>query len=360
MVSVAEGLRELGVPFSANRNYWKAGTDQDYLFSKGNPQNVLIETVHVFSYRMFRYFDTSAQIVVPDWKAYLPDPSTFKSSVLLDLEDGYAFRPERDAQFSIVLRSHFNGRTENSPNAYPWCLAPSNRILESIPEPPENFADRNNSVLMNFGASHSYGHRTRRLFAERFLATCKQFGGVNLDTDDLSTPPSDEYDRLMWEQTQRRHCRAYYVRLSNHKSIAAFCGDMVPSSPFRPNYLVGGRRAKIRRAIFRAVDGLAFSPPRSVQWDSWRFWEGLSAGCLVFNIDLEHYGVKLPVMPVNGKHYVGLRLGEIEEQVQSVLSNETLMESIAANGKAWVQEHYSPKGLAKQFLEIVNKRTLVS
>ena len=48
-------------------------------------------------------------------------------------------------------------------------------------------------------------------------------------------------------------------------------------------------------------------PPRLIQWDSWRFWEGLAAGCLVFNFDLPLYGVRLPVMPEPFVHYVPVR-----------------------------------------------------
>jgi len=37
--------------------------------------------------------------------------------------------------------------------------------------------------------------------------------------------------------------------------------------------------------------------PVIVRWDSWRWWESLAAGCLSFQLDLEKYGLLLPVMP---------------------------------------------------------------
>jgi len=159
-------------------------------------------------------------------------------------------------------------------------------------------------VLVNFGASHGFEHGTRTLFTEPFLRAVGDRMTVDATKDDLSIPPEQEYDRLMWEQTQKRHNSSYY----------------------------------------------------SIQWDSWRFWEGLAAGCLVFNIDLDYYGVQLPVMPVNGTHYVGLRLDRMQLGVDEILSNPARMEAIAIAGREWAMEHYSPVAMAKRFLQMVEDK----
>jgi hypothetical protein len=89
---------------------------------------------------------------------------------------------------------------------------------------------------------------------------------------------------------------------------------------------------------------------RSIQWDSFRFWEALSAGCLSFNLDLDKYGVILPEMPVNWSHYIGIDLDRVEESMDRVEQIKGSFEEIAQCGREWALAHYSPKAVARRFL----------
>jgi len=205
-------------------------------------------------------------------------------------------------------------------------------------------------VLVNFGASHPYVHSARALAGPPFVAAARGAFAINDQRDDLTLAPHDPYDWLMWEQTQHRHSRTYYERLKEAQAIVAFCGELIPPAPFHPRYLVGGRRARISRWCYDRLAKFDSRPPRLIQWDSWRFWEGLAAGCLVFNLDLPHYGVLLPVMPVPFVHYVPVRAGHAAAAFARLAADPGLGERIAAEGRAWAMQHYTPRPLAERFL----------
>ena len=59
---------------------------------------------------------------------------------------------------------------------------------------------------------------------------------------------------------------------------------------------------------------------------------------------MDHYGFKLPVMPINGVHYIGIKIGtyakndsttdnELEIVANKLKNNEYDIESIANNGR---------------------------
>ena len=170
------------------------------------------------------------------------------------------------------------------------------RIIDATRNAPE-FQKRRKVILVNYGASHPYPHGTRQLSARVFEPKIEKVLPIDRTKDDLTKEPQDPYERLMWKQTGGRYSRSYYGRLKQSQAVACFCGEMIPPMPFRnPEcYLVGGNKAKLRRLFYEMLGKLDPRPPRSVQWDSFRFWEALAAGCVAFNIDLERYGVVVPV-----------------------------------------------------------------
>jgi len=358
-VPLAEGLRDLGVKFYSDRNYWQHHVGGPFLFKESSQEHLDVCHVDVFSYRAFRHFDMDDRPVMgaTDWLRRLRS-SAFK--VLIDNEDGYETSSfhEQHRFFDLILRSKYNRRCFHPSNHLPWALGYSDRLSSVQPQDFAAFKDRRREILVNFGASHSYEHGTRSLYTPTFIEAVKNYLVINQSKDDLSSLPTDPWDQLMWRQTQRRHCRSYYERLAHSQAVAAFCGELIPPAPFRPAYLVGGKKALLKRTIFGLLGRFDYRPLRSIQWDSWRFWEGLTSGCLVFNIDLDHYGVQLPVMPENGKHYVGLRLDRIREGVKEVLEDQERMESIARSGNMWVRHNYSPIAVAQRFLDIVRSEAI--
>lgn len=355
MVVIAQGLRALGIEVHGNCNYWQDDVNGSFLVT--SDPNVAPEDcdVVVVSYIWPRWMDSKFQTHETALPNILKRENRKFVSVFIDLEDGYetmGFRDEYNC-FDHILRAKYNRRCYHPANHAPWVLGFGERVIRSLPDEPIPFGERKSDLLVNFGASHPYAHGTRTLFTKPLVDAVGNRMNINTTKDDLSLEPNDPWDALIWRQTQFRHAKSYYDRLAGSQAVAAFCGEMIPPSPFRPPYLVGGRKAKLKRWFYDTLGKIDPRPPRSIQWDSWRFWEGLAAGCLVFNIDLDYYGVQLPVMPVNGKHYVGLRLHHMQQSVDEVLADPERMAAIAKAGREWAIEHYSPIGLAKQFLEIV-------
>jgi hypothetical protein len=206
--------------------------------------------------------------------------------------------------------------------------------------------------LINFGASHPYPHGTRDLARDNFEPKIETTMPLDRSMDDLTERPSGSYDALMWEQTGQRYSRAYYNRLKQSQAVACFCGELIPPVPFKnPEcYLVGGNRAKLRRFIYELLGRFDPRPRRSVQWDSFRFWEALAAGCAAFNIDIERYGVDLPVMPENWKHYLGVDFDQVDQFVERIQDEPELLWRVSQEGRQWALAHYSPKAVAQRFL----------
>jgi hypothetical protein len=234
----------------------------------------------------------------------------------------------------------------------PWVLGFTKRVENATAGAPA-FAERERSILINFGASHPYPHGTRERAQATFEPLIGQLLPIDRTKDDLNTQPTDPYDLVMWEQTGGRFSRSYYERLKRSQAVACFCGELIPPSPFRnpERYLVGGNRAKLRRAFYDFLGKLDPRPERSVQWDSFRFWEAVTAGCATFNLDLDRYGALLPVMPENWKHYIGLNLDDVRPALQRLQDEPELLGRIAAAGATWAFEHYSPRRMAERFLQ---------
>lgn len=355
VVVLAEGLRALGIPAYGNCNYWRRSVDAgDWLVRHDPAVGPKDCDLVVVSYAWVRWLDS-------DFKAHttpLPEdlfaPGRKYRTAYIDLDDGYE-TPSWTAPFrafDVVFRAKYNGRCFHPENHRPWVLGFTSRVTQALGELVP-WRQRNREILINFYASHSYVHGARALMERRFTPRVARAFTINRTRDDLSRPPDHPHDRLMWEQTQRRHSPSYYRRLAESQAVAAFCGELIPSRPFRPDFLVGGRKARLRRAYHELLARFSAAPPRLIQWDSWRFWEALVAGCVVFNFDLPVFGVKLPVMPENLVHYVGVRPDNVEEVLAELEQRPTLLPAIAEQGRAWALKHYSPEALARRLLDTV-------
>jgi hypothetical protein len=359
VIALAEGLRELGVPFHANCNYWQETTEPgSWLFRHDpavGPDECDVVVVSYF-YPIFIQSGTFKEFRQP-----LPE-GLFKKSqkyrtVFMDHFDGHrtvSWEPEY-RQFDLILRAKLNRRAWHPENMKPWVLGLNGRILKAT-EGGQEFFKRNRTILVNFGASHPYPHGTRDLAEKRFFPKIRERIPLDGTKDDLKKEPQDAYDRLMWKQTGGRYSRSYYERLKNSQAVACFCGEMIPPMPFRnPEcYLVGGNKAKIRRFFYEMLGKMDPWPARSVQWDSFRFWEALAAGCVAFNIDLDRYGVVLPAMPENWKHYIGINLENVDADIERLKAEPECLERVAAEGHIWAIENYRPRKAAERFLSFLS------
>ena len=358
VITLAEGLRELGIPFSGNCDYWlESTTPGDYLIRHDPEIRADDADVVVVSYSWPFWIRMKTFDLV---RRPLPE-GLFKAgrryrTVYMDSHDGHrtvswepAFR-----QFDLILRSKLNRRAWRPENMRPWVLGFTNRILKAT-SGGAPFEKRDRTILINFGASHPYPHGTRDTAARVFEPKIRKILSINRTQDDLRKEPSDPYEALMWRQTGGRYSRAYYNRLKQTQAVACFCGELIPPMPYQhPEcYLVGGNKAKLRRTFYEILARFDPRSPRSVQWDSFRFWETLCAGAVAFNIDLEQYGAEIPVMPRNWEHYIGIDFGRVDEVIEKLTGERELLARIAVAGREWALQNYSPKAMAERFLTLI-------
>lgn len=355
VITLAEGLQELGIPFSGNCDYWLQSMEPgDYLIKHDpavTPDDCDIVVVS-YTWPYWIRPKTFDLVLRP-----LPE-GLFKKgrryvTVYMDSHDGHrtvSWEPEF-RQFDLILRSKLNKRAWHPENMKPWVLGFTKRILKAV-EGQLPFDERRRVALVNFGASHPYPHGTRDEAARRFLPGLAKVLPLDSTKDDLSVPPPDPYARIMWEQTGMRYSVSYYDRLKTSQCVACFCGEIIPPMPWRKpeQYLVGGNKAKLKRAFFDAVSHIDSRPPRSVQWDSFRAWEAWVAGCATFNIDLDLYGPELPVMPKNWEHYIGVDLRRPMVAIERIKDDPALLERVAVHGREWALRHYAPAAMAERVL----------
>lgn len=355
VITLAEGFLELGVPFSGNTDYWLRSTEPgDYLIKHDpeiRPDDCDIVVVSYFWPLWIRPDDFVVQ------RDKLPEglfrPGRNYRTVYVDNHDGHrtvSWEPEF-RNFDLILRSKLNRRAWHPKNMWPWVLGFTNRILRATAGALP-FSERQRKVLVNFGASHPYAHGTRTEAERSFLPELQKLIPFDTTKDDLQVVPADPYEKLMWEQTGRRFSQSYYDRLKTSQAVACFCGELIPPMPWKDpeQYLVGGNKAKLKRAFFEALAKFDPRPPRSVQWDSFRTWETWVAGCANINIDLDLYGPELPVMPENWKHYIGVDLRRPMEAIDRIAAEPDLLERVAAQGREWALQHYSPRAMASRLL----------
>lgn len=356
IIAVAEGLRALGIPYYASCDYWLRSTEPaDYLFRR-DPQvthqdcDIVVVTYTWPRWVRMRDFVVREQPLPEGLFA----PKRTWATVFMDNNDGYrtcAWAREY-RQFDAILRSKFNPRAYHPSNMRAWTYGLTERVVEATADGLP-FAERERTLLVNFGASHPFTYGARDLAERRFEQKIERALPTDRTQDDLSAEPQDAFEGLMWRQTGGRFSRGYYERLKRTQAVACFCGDVIPPAPENPErYLVGGNRARLRRLAFEALGRLDLRPPRAVGADSFRFWEALSAGCAAINLDLEHYGVEMPVMPVNGKDYLGVDLDRVDPFIDQLVEEPRLLEQVGAGGQLWAHTHYSPAAVARRLLAI--------
>lgn len=358
VIALAEGLVELGIPFYSNCDYWLQSTaPNDYLF-RHDPEVthedcdvVVVSYTWPYWVRM-KSFD----LIQKPLPTGLFRRERKYATVYMDNFDGHrtiSWEPEY-RQFDLILRSKLNHCIWRPENMRPWAYGLTNRIIQATAGAPD-FATRRRRLLVNFGASHPYRYGARELARARFEPRIERLLPIDRTTDNLSVEPLDAYEALMWRQTGGRFSRSYYERLKQTQAVACFCGDIIPPMPFREpeQYLVGGNRAKLRRMLFEVLGWFDPRPPRSVGWDSFRFWEAMAAGCTAINIDLSLYGVELPVMPKNSTHYLGVDFARVNDLVELFRDEPASLERIASAGKCWANIHYSPKAVMQRFLGLL-------
>jgi len=313
LVAIAEGLKALGVEFYANADYWRSSPDdREFLFRCDGGVTP---------------GDCDVVILDCEWPlAGLPLPEgLFRkgrkfTTVYVDIDDGVRTHAYLDEyrQFDIILKCHYNNLSVYPDNFRPWAFGLSNRMI-AYTDGGVPYSNRKKEMLVNFRTANPL----RKIAHDMFLPEIEFLLTLNYETDDLSKPPQEPEQHFHWVQTGGRHYPSYYSSIK--RSAAGFCF----SGLFDPH----------TKCI--------------VQYDSWRFWECLAAGCIAFHLELDKYGLRLPVMPESFKHYIGVCLDDITAAVERIKDEPGLLDRVSSQSRAWVIEFYSPEATARRFLQLI-------
>ena len=346
IVCLAEGLKELGVNFYSNVNYWKTSYDQEeYLFNADPeiaPDNC--DVVVLDSDWFVDNIDFPKGLFKSD-RNYLTVYFE-RSANALNLPQN-AWKPEF-RQFDYIFRTHYNRRFIYPKNVLPWAMGLSNRVLKEL-DNPLKFSEKQKRLLVNF----RLGHPLRKEMQERFIPLIQDSFITDDTVDEFDTSLINSYHHLQWLQTGMRHYPSYYQRLTDSAACACFGGLFI--NPWPPGAF--GPTQWWDKALNKILIKVDPRPRRLMNWDSFRFWESLAAGCITFHADLEKYGAVLPVMPVNLHNYVGIDLENMDEAVARLRSEPKCYDEISNQGRQWALEHYSPSPTALRFLETVFSNT---
>jgi hypothetical protein len=213
-----------------------------------------------------------------------------------------------------------------------WPIGLTNRAIKYCQLYSKPFNDRNIHILWAHRNGHPVRDYVRKYFHEKYFLDSLQVYNDKF-VREKSQNRENAIDKLYWMQSGRRHNTKFYEALGNTKIVDCSGGYFIEQQP---------KKELTQQAIKVNIRN----------WDNYKIWEGFAAGCCVITLDLDYYEFLLPQMPINGVHYIGLRLDDLESTYNKIRSGEYNIEKIASEGKKWALQHYSPDSMANNFLNI--------
>lgn len=336
IVALAEGLQQLGVATHADRNYWE--TEHGFLLKQSDQDFRDCDVVFVDA----AFFDMELSHLLPE------DVFSRNRSYRLvynDSSDGLITNGYREEirNVDVVLKSHYNRKYEYPATFVPWQFGLTNRIIGQVK--PVDHSARSRTFLVNFRVGHLLRSLAEERVAPIFRAFLREDSTVDsFDGSDLLNATDYSY----WCQTGRRHYPKFYERLSHASACFCFGGH--------PEKFFFGRKTLVEKLLYMVDWRLPiFRYDRVYQFDSWRLWESLAAGCCTVHVDFDRYGIQLPVMPVNGEHYVGVDLGNTARTERLIRRDPDILAAVGQRGRQWALENYSPGKVAQRFVELFDR-----
>ncbi|MBE9098536.1 hypothetical protein [Vacuolonema iberomarrocanum] len=348
-VCLAEGLRQLGIPVYSNVDAWQvSANDPTYLF-RHEPD--------------LKPSQCSAIVLDQGWidvaKNEIPsdvfEPDRSYATVYIDGSDGAITTSWRPGfrQFDLVLKIHMIEGLRYPDNFTPWVFGLSQRMMNYIEaEQGQTCHQKFHVNFRNTKNQHSLRSWMYRSFLKKIESILEVEEWYESFTPDESTYIGVQRyndDTLYWMQTGRRHNPAYYKMLGQSLACACFGGFFVMPSfySYATPFSVFSKRIFSKWVV-----------PTStiIQWDSWRLWESLFAGCASFHADFDKYRFALPVKPENWTHYVGVDCSNPQAAVERIANEPDILHTIGQNGRQWVLEHYAPLPTAIRFLQMLRQR----
>lgn len=346
MICLAEGLIQIDIKVFSNVNYWQLLPNQEkYLFTFDPNVKPDDCSIVVISHEWFHPGNKNlpSNFFSPNRK-YI---TVYLHSLDENLISRTILSRSEIKQFDFVFKAHFSSKMHYPDNYYSLPFGISNRILEQTNILP-SFQSRKKQLIVNFRHTR-WTHSVRKIVKEKFNPFVKDILLINDSTNSFNSYPTTSYDLLRWYQTGKRHYPDYYNLLKNSAACSCFGGWFVPNFLNQPNSF-------LTRICIWLYIRLGLKSQNIMQWDSWRFWESLAAGCATFHLDFDKYGIFLPIMPENWKHYIGVDLDNVSKTIKRLKDEPEILQKVAIEGRKWALEHYSPVATARLFLKIVSEQ----
>ncbi|MDR2910494.1 MAG: hypothetical protein LBV47_03890 [Bacteroidales bacterium] len=340
-IALGEGLAELGHKVISNINYWYIPEENRYLFNEDSESDY---DVGIYDYKYLYHSK----------KWTLNRVNTQKLNVLLDRNDWLI--PEWNNKqvidkFNVILADHLLAHVQYPSNIHPWAIGYTNRIKKYIDESRNNFQSENKEIVYNFRV----GHNLRGFLLDKIKKIKSQYSLELRITDNLfqTSIESNSIDSIYWKQTAKRHNPDYYKLLNRSLMTLAFGGYFEYKPFFYQPYTLFERVVRkpfaVAYRLLTKFNADASSLIFVFQYDSFRMWEAFYSNTCPILLDMKYWNFKLPVMPVEGEHYIGIRKMDCKtlDEKLNTLTPETIMK-IGSNGSKWVQEYYSPVAVAQR------------
>ena len=348
MIALAEGFEELNHIVIGNCNYWWQPEKNSFLINEAIEDNSF--DIAIYDYRYVTSFDHLL------FRKGYPNFDQSKKHILVDRNDWLQpiwWKNKHYDIFDFIFAGNLYSNINYAKNIRPWAIGLTKRIMNTIDKYYQNGSKREELVGYNFRVNHNM----RGYVLDNLMGSLKKLPAVDKFTNG---EVQGDVDKHYFKASTRRHNPEYYKLLCSVRSFMAF-GGYYEHKPMR--YLPYSILDKIARkpAFFKykshKKSNKDFSDEIFIfQQDNFRFWEVLYSGSIAINIDLEYWNFKLPVMPKQGLHYLGIKKlkGNDMERTLSKLSSAKL-EKIGNDGREWVTQHYSPKAQAQRILSTLKQ-----
>jgi hypothetical protein len=350
-VQLAQGFKELGYRVIGNCDYWER--DDEFLIQKNNSRF----DIAIFDHR---YVYHTKPWVIQD----VVDIEMLKGKpkILLERQCGQELSPQwnRDGWLSFFDLICATDRTHNHPEnkkIIPWQIGLIQESKEAINK--SSAVPKDEIILYNFRVPHDV-----RKIAIHSLKPFESNGKLKLaqHIDAFPNHPKESIEHLLHKSTGGRFNPAYFTRINSSRAFLTLGGYFTPKPiDYFSKDAYGSINAPMKGRLFRKLNmmsevffGLQKSSHRFavLQWDSFRFWEGMYADCVPICLNFEYWNLALPENPIDGTHYIGLKNLDPQEAIKSLGQfDKHDLEWIGKQGKEWIEQHYSPRAQALRMLD---------
>jgi len=336
IIALSQGFKEIGIEHYANIDYWYDPIDKEYLILKA--YKGYNADIHVYSTSYLR----NTKNIFLDYS---------KTNIYIDSSDGLLtevcnpnFYP-----FDIILKVHYNKSLPFPSHVKPWAFGLVHHMIDAVDKTLSN--SNKYEILNNLRQGHSL-----RNFLMDELSNCKKYRIDPIHTFTLNKKENQKHHHYSyWSQTGRRFDLNYYQCLNESLFTYSFGGYIFPKiiePHLNSRFFVKSFKARIKLNTFSKFR--LFTPLFLGQFDNFRFWDSLYANTATIHIDLGRYGCKLPEMPINWKHYIGIEnihsISNFLDKLESLTDEE--IASITLEGRKWVIDNYAPKAVAQRFVSL--------